>query len=78
MAKSQALLTLLSIIRQHPGFQDFLNAEEIRPPSMPRYKKGESLEELGARTAHTSGMRDQYDRFYAFLTGALPQEENHD
>lgn len=72
---TEQLKDLLFRIRQHPGFQDFLNAVET--PRLPRYKrsKGLDLAAIGAETAYASGALDQHASWIALLTGSS-QETN--
>ncbi len=73
MSKSPALKSLLFDIRQHPAFKEFLAA--VEPPGMPPYRKGDTLEALGAATVFASGEAKQHERWIVLLTGQVPERE---
>lgn len=64
---SEALDSLLFTIRQHPGFQELLKAVEF--PAMPEYKRGDTLEAMGAKSVFASGQRSQHKNWLVVLTG---------
>lgn len=74
---SEALKSLLFEIRQHAAFQELLNSPSLQPVPMPRYKKGETLEDLGARTAFASGQHVQHDKLMVLLTGQPASQESN-
>lgn len=69
---SEVLKSLVSMMRSHEGLEEFLRA--LKPEPMPRFRKGETLEVLGARTAQASGEWKQYDVLHEILTGRSSQE----
>lgn len=73
---TEALKDLLFKVRQHPAFQELLEAVEA--PRTPRYRpsKGKDVPTLGAETIYASGALDQHDRWIALLTGQASQETN--
>ena len=52
-------------LNQHQGKQDFLTL--LKPPPVPRFRKGMTLEEYGALAANTSGRLEQYEMLLGLL-----------
>lgn len=67
-----SLQSLLSDIRQHPGFPELLKA--VERPRAPRFKPNdESTAVYAARALHAEGQRKQHDAWLICFTGEQPQ-----
>jgi hypothetical protein len=66
---SQALDNLLSVIRQHPGFDELLKG--VGCPEVPRYSPHDEQppDVIGGRTIYASGRQRQHQAWLAFLMG---------
>lgn len=65
-----ALKDLLFLIRQHPGYQDLLNAVGVPIPR--EYKLSQPADQQWADFIFRSGRRAEHDAWQSFLTSAAP------
>jgi hypothetical protein len=75
LKKSEALQSLLLIMREHPGFPDLLKAVET--PKIPRFKRSQAADAEKARAEwiFASGKIAQHEMWLALLTNnQIPPE----